>query len=111
MEEFTSVFATVEENCTVDRLVSRLERCMFNDTRRHTARLIMEPFVNIIQHDDYQTVCQILRNIRNNYMDNMEMQNFHEALRRLVVRSRIDHRIRQILTLVCEQCESLVPQP
>ncbi len=111
MEEFRRVFATVEENCNVERMVSRLERCMFNDTRRYTARLIMEPFLNIIQDDDYQTVCQILRNIRNNYIDNMEMQNFHEVLRRLVERSRIDHRIGQILTLVCEQCESLVPQP
>ena len=112
MEEFARVFAAIEENCAVDRMVSRLERCMFNEVRRYTACSIMEPFVNIIQHDDYRTVYQILRNMRNNHIDmEMEMQNLHEIIRRVVEHSRIDRRIHQILILVCEQCESLVPHP
>lgn len=112
-DNFANLFANLYEECMIDRMVSRLETCVHRHTRRHIALRIMEPFVNIIHDNDYQTIFVMLQNLDNvnNILGNQDILNFHEMIHILVVRSRVDQRIHQILSLVCDQCEALDPRP
>jgi hypothetical protein len=74
----------------------------------------MGRFINVIHDNDYQTVFIMLQNLDNVNVNNADLVNagvlnFHEMIRILVDRSRIDQRINQILELVCDQCEALDP--
>jgi hypothetical protein len=107
--DFVALLATVREDCMVDRFVSRIESCLFRQTRRHIFRSVMGSFVNIIQDGDYQNVYSVLANVNFNELDDVQVLNVHGMIRNLVVHSRTDQRISQILLLACEQCESIVP--
>ena len=109
--EFLYLLATVTEDCIVDRFVSRIENCIFRQTRRPIFRTVMGSFVNILQDGDYQNFYSLLTNANFNEFENVQVLNVHQMIRNLVLRSRVDHRIHQILLLACEQCESIVPQP
>lgn len=110
-DNFVNLFATIQEDCLRERMVTRLKTCVHRNTRRFIALRIMEPFVNIMNDNDYQTVYVMLQNLNNNLnqLDNQDVLNFYEMIRALVHRSRVDHRIHQILSLVCDQCEALDP--
>ena len=114
-DNFVSLFANLYEDCMIERMVYRLETCVHRHTRRHIALRLMGPFINIIDDNDYQTVFVMLQNLDNqeninninNVLDNRDVLNFSAMIRNLVHRSRIDQRINQILSLVCDQCEAL----
>jgi len=115
-DNFVNLFANLYEECLIERMVSRLETCVYRRTRRHIALRLMGPFINIIDDNDYQTVFVMLQNLDNENnlnenLDNQDVLNFREMIRILVHRSRIDQRINQILSLVCDQCEALDPRP
>lgn len=114
-DNFVNLFANLYEECLIERMVSRLETCVSRRTRRHIALRLMGPFINIIDDNDYQTVFVMFQNLDNAYnemnLDNRDVLNFREMIRILVHRSRIDQRINQILSLVCDQCEALDPRP
>ena len=112
-DNFVNLFANLYEECMIERMVSRLETCVHRNTRRHIALRLMGPFINIIDDNDYQTVfvmLQNLDNVNNVNLDNRDVLNFRAMIRNLVHRSRIDQRINQILSLVCDQCETLDPR-
>lgn len=112
-DNFANLFANLQEECMIERLVTRLKTCVHRHTRRSIALRIMEPFVNLIHDNDYQTFCVMLHNLNNqdnvDNLDNQDVLNFYEMIRILVHRSRVDHRIHQIFSLVCDQCEALDP--
>jgi hypothetical protein len=113
-DNFVNLFANLYEECVIDRMVARLETCVHRHTRRYIALRIMGRFINVIHDNDYQTVFIMLQNLDNVNVNNADLVNagvlnFHEMIRILVDRSRIDQRINQILELVCDQCEALDP--
>jgi hypothetical protein len=109
--DFVYLLATVTEDCMVDRFTSRIENCIFRHTRRNIFRTVLGSFVNVLQDAEYQNIYSLLVDTNFNEIDNVQVLNVHEMIRYFVLRSRVYNRILQILSLACEQCESIVPYP